>query len=179
MSRSPRWPGSSSAPSPGRKRLQQLCTPELRLEDTHQDVTSLEDREAVPRLPPVGRVVYQRELGGKRPGIDEGVDAGRVGLQHRPRLVVQVLVVEPDRRADLEPAHLHVLLQDVGARVLRPSAVGHEAVVLHVPQPVLCGGEGLSEEGVTGGAGPHVGNAVRVAVDLHRALQSVHGHGPG
>ena len=35
------------------ERLQQLCPPELRLEDAHQDVPSLEDREAVPRLPPV------------------------------------------------------------------------------------------------------------------------------
>ena len=179
MSRSPRWPGSSSAafsgPSASSSFARQsfasktpirMCRPLKTARQSHGSHLS-------------GRVVYQRELGGQRPGVDEGVDAGRVGLQHRPRLVVQVLVVEPDGRADLEPAHLHVLLQDVGARVLRPSAVGHQAVVLHVPQPVLCGGEGLSEEGVTGGAGPHVGNAVRVAVDVHRALQSVHGHGPG
>ena len=158
---------------------EQLRAPELRLEDAHQDVPSLEDGQAVPRLPPLRLVFYQRELGGQRPGLDEGVDAGRVGVQHRPRLVVQVLVVEPDRRADLEPAHLDVLLQGVGARVLRPSAVGQQPVVLHVPQPVLCRREGLPEEGVAGGAGPHVGNPVGVAVDVDRAVQSAHGRGPG
>ena len=161
------------------ERVQQLRPPQLRLEDAHQDVPTLEDGQAVPRLPPLRLVFYQRELGGQRPGVDEGVDSGRVGVQHRPRLVVQVLVVEPDRRTDLEPAHLDVLLQGVGARVLGPSAVGQQSVVLHVPQPVLGRREGLPEEGVAGGAGPHVGNPVGVAVDVDRALQPVHGRGPG
>ena len=161
------------------ERPKQLFPPELGLEDAHQDVSPLVHGETVPRLPPVRRVVDERELGGQRSRVDEGVDAGRVCPQHGPSLVVQVLVVEPDRRADLEPAHLHVLLQGVRARVLRPSAIGQQAVVLHVPQPVLGRGEGLAEEGVVGRAGPDVRNPVGVAVDVDRALQPVHGHGPG
>ena len=137
MSRSPRWPGSSSAAFSGPRAASSFARQSFASKTPIRMCRPLKTARQSHGSHRSGDVVYQRELGRQRPGLDEGVDAGRVGVQHRPRLVVQVVVVEPDRRTDLEPAHLHVLLQGVGARVLGPSAVGQQSVVLHVPQPVL------------------------------------------
>jgi len=69
---------------------------------------------------------------------------------------------------EAEAAHKEVVVEAGLADELGPSPVGAVSVVVHVPEAVLGGGEGLAEEGVVGVLGADVGDAPRVAKDFHR-----------
>ena len=117
-------------------------------------MANLEHGEAVSRLPPFGARADERVLDRQRArGRDEGVDAGGVRLEHVAGVLRKRLPVALDGRRDLESAHRLVVFQTGRADELRPSSASAGAVAVHMPEPVLGGGETLPEEGVPRGLG--------------------------
>ena len=145
--------------------VDEACPPQLALEDAHQDVADLEDGEAVLGPPRVRRHPRYAELDGELSRrLDEGAHPSRVCIEHRSCFGVEDGQVHLDGGPDPEPAHQLVLLDGAVADHLRPPAVGHPPVVLHVPESVLRGGEALAEEGVVGRTGADMRYPVRVPV---------------
>ena len=152
--------------------VDQPRAPELALEHAHHYVANLEHREAVFGVPPLraraDERVLRRQRGG---GLDEGVDAGGVSVKHGARFGGQRAPIALDGRGDLEAAHGGVMLDARLADQLRPSAVSAGAVDVHVPEPILGGGEPLPEKGVPGGLGANAGNPVPVADDGYAVVR--------
>ena len=147
--------------------------PELHLPGPHLHVADLEDGEAVPRRPGLGPRAEKLELDGPDlRGVEEGIDAGRVGLEHHARLGGRPLVVDAGASVEAEPARQHVLGDGGLAHELRPSSARPSAVVLHVPQPILGVDESLGEERVVEGSGPRVRDTLAVPPDVDGARQA-------
>ena len=165
--------------------------PDLGLEHAHQDVANLVNHQALPGLPRLRPFVLGEKasngiLGGQRAihvilslSKDESVDPGGVGVEHHAGVAVHDVVVGLGAGYQAEAAHQLVLFQCAVADGLGPAAAASQAVVLHMPQPVLGGHKSLGEEGVVLVFGPHVGDAQLVAVYLHRGLQAVQGNRTG
>ena len=146
---------------PGAELPHQPGAPELHLPGPHLDVPDLEDGEAVRRRPRLGAEVEELEL--DRPGLgrgDEGVDAGRVRVEHRARLGRRDLVVDAGAPLEPEAPGERILRHADLADQLRPAPGRPAAVVLHVPEPILGVDEALREERVVDGPGPRVGDAL-------------------
>ena len=147
--------------------------PELHLPRAHLHVPDLEDGEAFPRSPGLGPRAEELELDGPDlRGLEEGVDTGRVCLEHRARFRGRPLVVDAGAPVEPEPARQHVLGDARFAHELCPSPARPPAVVLHVPEPILGVDEALGEERVVGGPGPRVGNALVVPPDVDGSRQT-------
>ena len=135
---------------------------------------NLEHGEAVFGVPPFGAGVQDGVLDRQRGGgFDEGVDAGGVRFEHGAGFGGERFPVALDRIGNLKAAHGGVMLDARRARQLRPSSIGASAVGVHVPQPVLGGGEPLPEKGVLNGLGADVRDAARVSDYGNAVVRSV------
>ena len=157
--------------------------PRLALEHAHHNVANLERGEAVFRIPPLRSRADERVFDGQRGGgFDEGVDAGGVSLEHVAGVLRKRVPIALDGRRDLEPAHGFIVFQPGLADELRPSSARAGAVAVHMPEPVLGGGETLPEKSVPRGLGADARNPMPVAEDCNRRVRPAQrqlGHGIG
>ncbi len=109
------------------------------------------------------------ELDGQR-GLrgEEGVHARRVGLEVRARRGVHLRDDALGLARDAERAHELVDLEGALAEEFRELPVGHAALELHLPQPILRVGVAHGEPAVALALREDVRHALPVAHDLHR-----------
>ena len=142
----------------------QTGAPRLALEHAHEDVTHLVDGQAMPGFPRFGVDAGDGVLHGQgRVAVDEGVDAGGVGVEHDLCAGAGSGVVGAGGIFQPVTTHLHVLAHDGLAGGLGPTAHRAAAVILHSPQTILGGDESLGEPGVVLVGSANVGDAQRVA----------------
>ena len=148
--------------------------PNLGFKDTHEDVADLVDHQTVPRLPrlrPYARNgVFRRQ---RVRAVNKRIDPSGVSVKHHARVVVHDFVVGLGAGHETKAPHELVLLQCAVSDSLGPPAAAAQAVVLHLPQPVLGGDEALGEKRIVYVSSPDVGDAKFVPVYLDLVFQPV------
>ena len=131
------------------------------------------DGEAVPGLPGFGRNAGKGVFGGQRRiGLDKGVDAGSVGVQHRAGARAGGGVVGIGGIREAQAAQLHILPDGGLADHFSPATDGAAAVVFHRPEPILRRNETLSKPGVRLVGGLDMGYAPFIPPDRDGGAQA-------
>ena len=133
------------------------------------------DRQAVDGRPRLRPVVQQVELN-RRPlaGVfHQGVDAGGERRQQRAGFLRQARPFVLGDLPQADRADQQIVLNGLRPHYLRQPAAGLAAEEVELPKPVLRHGVTKAEEQVLVVVGVDVRNAPVVAVDLHRAADSV------
>ena len=102
--------------------------------------------------------------------LDERVDAGRIRVQHGPRVGVDRLIIGFRRGSNLKLPHRDILCHPRLTDKFRPASVSPVAIGIHMPETVLSRGQPLTEKGLARRARPDVRDAAAISVDVNRAI---------